>query len=449
MSEPKKPADEKKTPGPLDPGLGAAMGTAGGVPAAPPPDTSALNSATLNEIKKLSLPTSDPAKAPEVKKKPPAPAGRGLGAAMGAAGGVSASSAPDEDTSALASATLNMLRRLPDEVAEPPPELRPGLGQVMGVAGGVVLSEPLPEDLEAPRPAPLPPELERRLRKPRTFFSAAMSLITGVMAVVAMVPLVSVLAMLIWRGGQRLSLTLFTDLPPAALSKSASAAEMARGGIGNALLGTLLMVGIATLIAVPFGILAAVFLAEFGPRSKTAEAVRFTAKVLSGLPSVLAGLFAYAAVVILMGRYSAPAGGIALAILMLPTILLTAEQAIKMVPQRMREAAIGMGCTQTQVVWHIVLPTALPGILTGVMLAVARAAGETAPLLFTALFSNYWLTRNPMEPTASLAVLIFNFSSSPFKNQIEIAWAASLVLVVLVLAANVAAQMWTARSAKK
>jgi phosphate transport system permease protein len=249
--------------------------------------------------------------------------------------------------------------------------------------------------------------------------------------------------MLIYRGGQRLSVSLFTELPPAA------GMPPGVGGIGNALLGTLLMVGIATLIAVPFGILAAVFLAEFGPTSKTAETVRFTAKVLAGLPSVLAGLFAYAAVVIVMGRYSAPAGGIALAILMLPTILLTAEQAIKMVPQRMREAAIGMGCTPTQVVWQVVLPTALPGILTGVMLAVARAAGETAPLLFTALFSDYWLTRNPAEPTASLAVLIFNFSSSPFKNQVEIAWAASLVLVVLVLAANVAAQLWTARAAKR
>jgi phosphate transport system permease protein len=261
------------------------------------------------------------------------------------------------------------------------------------------------------------------------------------MAAIAMVPLASVLIMLIWRGGERISLHLFTQLPPAA--------GMTGGGIGNALIGTLLMVGIATLISTPFGILAAVFLAEFSPTSKTAVAVRFVIKVLSGLPSVLAGLFAYAAVVVTMGRYSALAGGIALAILMLPTILLTAEQAIKMVPMRMREAAIGMGCTQTEVVWHVVLPTALPGILTGVMLAVARAAGETAPLLFTAMFSDYWLTLNPMEPTASLAVLIFDFSTSPFRNQIEIAWAASLVLVFLVLLANVAAQVWTARSASK
>jgi phosphate transport system permease protein len=115
----------------------------------------------------------------------------------------------------------------------------------------------------------------------------------------------------------------------------------------------------------------------------------------------------------------------------------------------MREAAIGMGATKTQVVWHVTLPTALPGILTGVMLAVARAAGETAPLLFTALFSDYWLTTNPMEPAPSLAVLIYDFATSPFPNQIEIAWSASLVLVFLVLLANIAAQLWGSRGTVK
>jgi phosphate transport system permease protein len=323
------------------------------------------------------------------------------------------------------------------------PPLEPGLGQVMGVAGGITPLEPPPvaANLQpAPETPATPLDLEKRLRSPRTLFSAILSVTTGLMAVGAMVPLFSVLLMLVWRGGQRLSLTLFTDLPPAA--------GMVGGGIGNALVGTLIMVGIASLIAVPFGILAAVYLVEFGPDTKVSAAVRFAVKVLAGLPSVLAGLFAFAAVVAVTGRYSAIAGGIALAILMLPTVLLTAEQAIKMVPQRMRDAAIGMGATRTQVVCLVVLPTATPGILTGVMLAIARAAGETAPLLFTAMFSDYWLTTNLMEPTASLAVLIFDFSSSPFSNQIEIAWAASLVLVVLVLIANVTAQMWTSRAAK-
>jgi phosphate transport system permease protein len=322
------------------------------------------------------------------------------------------------------------------------PPLAPGLGGAMAAAGGFA------QPVEVPAALPPSPDLALRLRKPRTLFSAVMSVVAGVMAVAAMVPLVSVLAMLLWRGGERLAMngfSLFTELPPAA---SRNPAEP--GGIGNALLGTLIMVVIATLISVPFGILAAVFIGELSPRSYTAEAVRFTAKVLSGLPSVLAGLFIFAAVVLLTGRYSAIAGGMALALLMLPTIVLTAEQAIKMVPQRMREAAIGMGCTPTQVVWQVVLPTARPGILTGVMLAVARAAGETAPLLFTALFSDYWLTTaNARKPTASLAVLIYDFSSSPFPPQILIAWAASLVLVVLVLCANVAAQLWTAQAAKK
>jgi phosphate transport system permease protein len=322
----------------------------------------------------------------------------------------------------------------PAKPARPPRE--PGLGDVMGVAGGMH-APPSIATIEAREPQ-IPPELARRLRSPRTLFSAMMSIAAGIMTMIAMVPLFSVLIMVIIRGGKRLGPALFADLPPAA--------GMAGGGIGNALLGTLLMVGIASLIAVPVGILAAVFLAEFGPESKTASLVRFTAKVLSGLPSVLAGLFAYAAVVIVTGTYSAPAGGIALSLLMLPTVLLTAEQAIKMVPQRMKEAAIGMGATRTQVVWRVLLPTALPGMLTGVMLAVARAAGETAPLLFTAMSCDYWLTRNPMEPTASLAVLIFDFSSSAFKNQVEIAWAASFVLVVLVLFANIGAQLWSGRS---
>src|SRR5262249_42306403 len=145
----------------------------------------------------------------------------------------------------------------------------------------------------------------------------------------------------------------------------------------------------------------------------------------------------------------APAGAVALSILMLPTIILTAEDAIRMVPARMRDAAIGMGATRTQTIWMVLLPTALPGILTGVMLAVARAAGETAPLLFTALFSNYWLwshgRANLMQPTASLAVLVYNFAGVPFQNQVELAWAAALVLVLLVLAANLVGQSLSAR----
>jgi phosphate transport system permease protein len=280
-------------------------------------------------------------------------------------------------------------------------------------------------------------ELETSLRSPRTLASAALSFIAIGAAVFACVPLFSVLAMLIYRGGARLSYEALTSTPPAALA--------AGGGFGNAILGTVVMVGIATLIAVPSGILAASYLALIGPETRTAAAVRFAAKVLTGLPSVLAGVFAYAAVVLTTGGFSAPAGGVALAVLMLPTVILTAEEALKMVPQRMKEAAIGMGCTEAQLLWKVVLPTAMPGILTGVMLAIARAAGETAPLIFTALFSNYWLVdlgrMNVMKPTASLAVLIYNFSAAPFANQVSLAWAASLVLVVMVLGFNIAGQV--------
>jgi phosphate transport system permease protein len=285
------------------------------------------------------------------------------------------------------------------------------------------------------------PKLEMTLRSPRTLFNYIMCVLTGLMTLVAMVPLFSVLYMLIVRGGQRLNLALFTDLPPAA--------GMAGGGIGNALVGTFLVVLLASIISVPFGILAAIYLSEYGPETRTASVVRFAAKILTGLPSILAGVFAYVTVVLVTGRFSSLAAGVALSLLMLPTILLTAEEAIRSVPTRMREAAIGMGTTKTQMVLWVLLPTAMPGILTGVMLAVARAAGETAPLLFTALFSDYWLSGKLMEPTASLAVLIFDFSSSPYTNQVEIAWSASLVLVVAVLAMNLIGQALIQRSIRK
>jgi phosphate transport system permease protein len=260
-------------------------------------------------------------------------------------------------------------------------------------------------------------------------------------SILACLPLFSVLAMLLYRGGARLSWQALTSLPPSAFS--------AGGGFGNAIVGTLTMVGIAALLSVPLGILAAAYLALIGPDTWTSSAVRFASKVLTGMPSVLAGVFAYATVVLATGGFSAPAGGLALAVLMLPTVLLTAEDAIRSVPTRMKEAAIGMGATQAQLLWRVVLPTAMPGILTGVMLAVARAAGETAPLLFTALFSNYWLVTNGvprlMQPTASLAVLIYNFSAMPFANMVQLAWAASLVLVVIVLGFNIAGQLLSRR----
>jgi phosphate transport system permease protein len=242
------------------------------------------------------------------------------------------------------------------------------------------------------------------------------------------IPLFSVIYMLVVKGGARLNTVLFTELPPAGFEGG--------GGIGNAIQGTVVTVAIAALISIPIGLFAAIFLAELRPDSQIAIWARFLSKVLTGFPSILAGVFVYAAVVLLMGSYSALAGGVALAVLMLPTVTLTAEGAMRMVPQKMKDAAIGMGCTNAQVVASVTLPTALPSIVTGVILAVARVAGESAPLLFTALFSNYWL-RSVTEPTASLSILIYNFSSMPFDNQIELAWAASLVLVIIILAFNI------------
>ena len=271
------------------------------------------------------------------------------------------------------------------------------------------------------------PDLTRQTFEPRALKSVLLSSITVLAAVLACIPLFSVLIMLIVRGGKRLSLELFYALPPTAFETG--------GGFGNAIVGTLFMVGIAALISIPFGVLAAIYMAELGPTSKIAATARFCAKTMTGLPSILAGVFAYAAVVLVMGHYSSWAGGIALSLLMIPVVMLTAEEAIKMVPEPMKEAAYGIGCTPSQSMVKIILPVAMPGIITGVVLAVARAAGETAPLLFTALFSDYWL--QPNEPTASLAVLIYNYSGMPFENQIELAWAASLVLVLMVFVLNI------------
>ena|SRR5208283_2642586 len=260
-------------------------------------------------------------------------------------------------------------------------------------------------------------KMERSLLRPRTFMSLLLSGIITAMTLFAMIPLFSVLGLLLWRGGRKLSIAALTQLPPAPLEQN--------GGFGNAILGTLVIVALAALISVPIGILSAIFLAQSKSDNRIASSVRFAGKVLTGFPSILAGVFAYGAVVTATGGYSAIAGAVALSILMLPTILLTAEDAIRMVPSGMKKAAIGMG-------------------VTGVMLAIARGAGETAPLLFTSLFSNFWLIWHGnvklMHPTASLAVLIYNFAGMPFANQVELAWAAALVLVLMVLTANLIGQ---------
>jgi phosphate transport system permease protein len=277
------------------------------------------------------------------------------------------------------------------------------------------------------------PSLAQNWSDRRALGNTLLTALVWIVAILASVPLFSVLYMLISEGGSRLSTVLFTELPPAGFEEG--------GGFGNAILGTLVMVAIAALISVPLGVLSAVYLAELGPDSRLGQGARFLAKVLTGFPSILAGVFVYAVLVLAMGTYSAIAGGVALAILMLPIVVLTSEEALKAVPRKMKDAALGMGCTPTQMIWKVALPTALPGILTGVMLGIARVSGESAPLLFTALFSNYWLS-SLREPTASLSILIYNFSSMPFENQIQLAWAASLVLVLMVLIFNLLSRLF-------
>lgn len=276
------------------------------------------------------------------------------------------------------------------------------------------------------------PQLQRKLFERRAITSGFLTALTWFIALLASAPLFSVIYMLVVRGGSRLDFEAITALPPTAF-------EMG-GGFGNAILGTLTMVAIAASIAIPLGVLAAIYLAILSPHSTVATISRFLAKTLTGFPSILAGVFTYAVLVVSFG-YSALAGGVALAVLMLPTVVLAAEEAMRQVPQKMKDAAYGMGCTRSQVIRSVVLPTGMPGITTGVLLAVAGAAGESAPLLFTALFSSYYITEL-MEPTASLSILIYNFSAMPFDNQIELAWAASLVLVIMVLAVNILARIF-------
>jgi phosphate transport system permease protein len=247
-----------------------------------------------------------------------------------------------------------------------------------------------------------------------------------------LIPLFSIVYLVVVKGLPLLTPNVFAELPPAP--------GVEGGGFGNAVQGTIVMVGVGILLSAPMGILSAIYICEYNRRSALAGAVRFIAKLLTGVPSIICGVFAFAVVVLTTGRFSAIAGGVALAVLTLPTILLTTEQAILGVPNALREASYGLGATRFQTIARVILPEALPAIMTGLMLAVARAAGETAPVLFTARFSQYWI-QSLNDETASLAVLIYNFSTLPYDYQIKLAWTASLVLVALVTITNVTAQL--------
>jgi phosphate transport system permease protein len=249
--------------------------------------------------------------------------------------------------------------------------------------------------------------------------------------VLAIVPLAMVLYYVTVRGIGGINLDFFTELPRPVGESG--------GGMANAVVGTLKLVGLACVFGIPPGVLAGVYLAEFGT-TRFGNAVRFCADVMAGVPSITVGLFVYALLVLKTKQFSAIAGGIALAVLMLPTVTRTTEELLKLVPESLREAALGLGVPKWRATLRVVLRTAAPGIATGIMLAVARVAGETAPLLFTAFSNRFW-SDGLNEPTASLPVQIYTYAVSPYEDWHRQAWAAALVLVALVLILNVTARV--------
>ena len=217
------------------------------------------------------------------------------------------------------------------------------------------------------------------------------------------------------------------------------------GGMRNEILGTLILIGLGSLLAIPIGLMTGLFLADFGS-PKTASAFRFVADVLSGVPSIVVGVFAFAIVVKPFHTYSALAGGVALAIIMIPIIARTAEEALRLVPMSQREAALALGITRWRSVLGVVIPGAMTGIITGIMLGVARIAGETAPLLSTALGNNFGV-QGIMKPIGALPLQIYHFALSPFKDQQQQAWAGAFLLIMLVLVISLIVR-WLSRGKK-
>ncbi|MEN9208498.1 MAG: phosphate ABC transporter permease PstA [Gloeomargarita sp. GMQP_bins_120] len=278
--------------------------------------------------------------------------------------------------------------------------------------------------------------LRKRLRF-RTMVGWLMTGLVALCALLTLTPLFAVLGFVLVRGISRFGLDLLTKLPPPP--------GLSGGGFGNALIGTVLVVLLGTVISVPFGMLTAVYLSEFSNaddrQKEIARWVRFGVNVLAGVPSIIAGVFAYGLLVVTgIFGYSAMAAGVALAVLMLPTVVRTADEALKLVPREVRWASVGLGASNYYTIFRVVLPAALPGIVTGVILAMARAMGDTAALIFTALFSTFW-PRSLFEPIATLSVLVYNFATVPYRPQQELAWAASFFLLMLVLLASVASRL--------
>lgn len=273
------------------------------------------------------------------------------------------------------------------------------------------------------------------LRARRLFWDRLTVALCYLSAALVILPLGLILAHLIGKGMSGLNLAFFTQMP--------KPVGEAGGGMANAIVGTLIIVGVGALFAIPLGVAAGVYLAEFG-RNKFAGIVRYTTDLLSGVPSIVVGVAAYGLVVIPMGRFSALAGGVALAILMLPTIIRSTEEMVRLVPQSYRHAALALGAPRWKVTQQVVLPAARAGILTASMLAVARAAGETAPLLFTALGNRFWSLKLD-QPMATLPVFIFDYARAPYDDWNRQAWTGALVLVLLVTLLSAALRLTAKR----
>ncbi len=253
-------------------------------------------------------------------------------------------------------------------------------------------------------------------------------LLSGLAALFGMAMLGWILSIVILKGMPAINWQFFTELP--------APPGMPGGGLANAILGTLLITLLAVLMGVPIGLAAGVWLAEFGQQSKTAEAVRFAANLLMGTPSIIIGVFVYVAIVMTTGHFSGISGAVALAIIMLPVVARTAEDMLALVPSALREAALALGVPRWKATLGIVFRSAKTGLLTGILLAVARVSGETAPLLFTSLNSPYW-PESFNEPTANLTVTIFNYAMSPYEDWQTLAWGASLLIAASVLGTTV------------
>ncbi len=266
----------------------------------------------------------------------------------------------------------------------------------------------------------------------RIAVNTVMTSLTAACAMFAIAILILILGYIAIRGVSSLSIAFLIDTPKPVGEG---------GGIGNAIVGTLILLGVASAVGLPFGIAAGVYLSEFG-RGWFAHSVRFITDTLTGVPSIVVGVFVYTLIVVPMKQYSALAGALALALIMVPIVTRTTEEMIKLVPNSLREGALALGAPQWRVTMGVVLPAAASGIATGAMLAIARVSGETAPLLFTAFgsrFFNYYLDK----PVASLTVQIYNYAISPYDEWHAQAWAATLVLMALILSINIIVRFFT------